>query len=109
MKVATSEKAEGEVWHLPHSKALSFRDFITKAFEVAGQPPQNIKSSPRAILTIAGLVIPFLREVKEVSYLYYLDWEIDDSKFVDIFGWKATPTEEGLQKTMKWYKDHHGA
>ncbi|MHA2298235.1 MAG: NAD-dependent epimerase/dehydratase family protein [Candidatus Hodarchaeales archaeon] len=104
--LATSEKADGEVWHLPHDEALPLRDFITKAYEATDQIPQKIGSSPRVIVTIGGLIIPMLREVKEVSYQFYLDWEVDDSKFVNTFGWKATPTGEGLRETMKWYKEH---
>ncbi|MHA2096993.1 MAG: NAD-dependent epimerase/dehydratase family protein, partial [Candidatus Hodarchaeales archaeon] len=105
--LATSEEANGEVWHLPHSEALPLKEFITKAYEAADQPPQKISSLPSVIVTFGGLIIPFLREVKEVAYIFKTDFEVDDRKFVNTFKWTATPVEEGLQKTMKWYKEHH--
>ncbi len=104
--LALSEKADGEVWHLPHGDALTMHDFITKAYEATEQSLKKIKASPRAIINIGGLIIPLLREVKEVSYQFYLDWEVDDSKFVKTFGWAATPIDVGLRETMKWYKEN---
>ena len=112
--LALSEEVWGDVWILPHSPGLSLRNFLIKSYEAAGQTPQKLGTRPRIGLKLLGALgkifpISFLKmvkEVNEVNYQFFLDWEVDDSKFVNKFGIKATPVEEGLKHTMDWYLKH---
>lgn len=48
----------------------------------------------------------FLRTSKTVSLMIFLRYTIDSSKLHDL-GWKETTSwEEGLAKTVEWYKQY---
>ena len=81
-------------------------DSTKKTPEVLLDPEGKIGTLPRFLLKIAGLFIKLVREVKEVAYQGYVDWEVDSSKFESRYDIKATNIREGMKKTIKWYKDN---
>jgi nucleoside-diphosphate-sugar epimerase len=105
--LASNEKAYGEVWHIPHGKTLTTREFIELVFEEAGvDSTGKIGSNPKILLVIGGLFNKLAREVKEVIYQAEVDWVVDHSKFEKSFSFSPTPNREAIKKTLEWYRDN---
>jgi nucleoside-diphosphate-sugar epimerase len=104
--LAENESAFGQAWHLPHT-TLTTREFIEMAFDESGiRSAGKIGTNPKFMLSIAGLFIKLVREVKEVIYQTEIDWVVDHSKFENTFGISPSPIREGIRQTIEWYKEN---
>jgi nucleoside-diphosphate-sugar epimerase len=104
--LAENEVAFGHAWHLPHT-TLTTRELIEIAFDEAGiDSAGKIGTNPKFMLSIAGLFIKLVREVKEVIYQTEIDWVVDHSKFENTFGISPSPIREGIRQTIEWYKEN---
>jgi nucleoside-diphosphate-sugar epimerase len=59
---------------------------------------------PRAAFAVAGLFSPLMREVLEVLYQKEEPYIVDGSRFRKTFGFEPTPLEEGVKRTLEWYR-----
>jgi len=50
-----------------------------------------------------------MRELRETLYQWNDDFVVEDSAFVEHFGWEATPLHRGIQSALDWYRTRHGA
>ncbi|MGA2835154.1 MAG: NAD-dependent epimerase/dehydratase family protein [Acidimicrobiales bacterium] len=94
--LGTDDRAWGRAWHVPTGPAVSQRRLSTRFCEVAGAPPARIGVLPPAVLTVAGLVSPQLRELRETRYQFDRPFVLDSSACTDTFGIEPTPLDEGL-------------
>jgi len=94
------EDAFGEIWHVPNSETVTTREFVEKAYQIAGFPP-NLRTMGRGMLRLGGLFIPVARESIEMLYQVEEDFIVDSSKFTERFGLTATPLEDALTKTLQ--------
>lgn len=60
----------------------------------------------RLMMRIGGMFILEARETVEMMYEFEKPFVVDHSKFERVFGNHATPHENGLRQTVKWYKKH---
>ena len=97
------EEALGEVWHIPASKPVTGREFITLAFEAAGKEPKMTTFSP-LMVRVGGLFNPLVREFSEVLYQFEKPFVMDASKFESAFGLETTPHREAIRETLKTYR-----
>jgi nucleoside-diphosphate-sugar epimerase len=98
------DEALGQVWHIPAGEALSGRQFLQLAFEIAGRPA-NIGAYGRWSLTLAGLFMPVAREALEMLYEFDAPFVLNADKFQRAFGpFEPTPAREGLQRTLDWFR-----
>ena len=58
---------------------------------------------PSALLTVAALLSPTLRAVKEQQYQRQAPWIVDHSKFARAFGAEVTPHAEAITATLDWF------
>ncbi len=100
--LGTHGEALGEVWHVPSAETLSTREFAGLVFEAAGHPPK-VRTMPSALLTVAALLSPTLRAVKEQQYQRQAPWIVDHSKFARAFGAEVTPHAEAITATLDWF------
>lgn len=94
-------RALGEVWHLPTAPAESTRRIaarLGRALGVAG----HVRPLPRWLLRGLGVLSPMMRELAEMTYQWEVDFEVDDRKFVDVFGYGATPIEGQVEAMATW-------
>ena len=98
--LGNTESAYGQVWHLPTVAAVPMQQWIdTFAAEL------NVKSKTMVVskfmVSLMGLFVPIMREMKEMLYQYDRDYDFDSSKFETVF--KITPTsmEEGIRQVVK--------
>ena len=97
----------GEVWIVPHAPACTGRQTLAPAFEAAGLQPKVTVVGPTT-LRMAGLFMPAAREMVEMMYEFTEPMVVDCAKFESVFGWSATSLEEGMQRTVEWYKRRAG-
>lgn len=93
----------GQAWHVPNAPALSQREVITLAGELAGKTVK-IRSLRRRMVSALALFSPMLRELKELMHQWELPYRVDHSKWAERFGADPTPLGEGLRATLDWYR-----
>ena len=104
--LADRPEADGQVWHLPAAGPLTAQKFFDMIAEAAGQPvPVHASVASPAVLAVAGVFSPLLREIRETAYQFRAPFVIDASKFEATFGGlEPTPHRDAVQLTVAWYR-----
>jgi nucleoside-diphosphate-sugar epimerase len=104
--LAERPESDGEVWHLPAAEPLTAQQFFDLVFEAAGRPtPAKAQIMGPALLAVAGIFSPLLRELRETAYQFRRPFVIDSSKFEAAFGrLEPTPHREAVQRTVEWFR-----
>jgi len=100
---AHDEKALGRAWIVPNDRTLTSREVAAKFAEEAGVRA-GVSALPRVAVSLAGLFNPLIREVLEVLYQKEEPYIVDGSRFKTTFDFTPTPLEEGIRKTLAWYR-----
>src|SRR5262249_60930579 len=103
--LAEREEARGQVCDLQPAEPLTARQFFDMIAEAAGQPvPVHASVASPALLTVAGIFSPLLRELRETTYQFRAPFVIDASKFQAAFGrLEPTPHRDAVPRTVAWY------
>ncbi len=93
--------AYGQVWHLPTSnEKLTGVDFIKLiAAEMKVKPAYSTLS--KFMLSLLGLFMPMLRELKEMQYQNDQNYFFDSNKFQQRFGIKPISYADGIKEIVK--------
>src|SRR4051794_19582625 len=67
--LGSDERALGRAWHVP-STIRSQRETLTDLAAALGKPAPKVSGTPWALLRVAGLGMPFLREVVDVRHQF---------------------------------------
>lgn len=103
-----SEAAYGQAWHVPNNPPLSTQAMVDLFAKELGQPAKSRVVSP-LMLSLIGLFVPIVRELKEMEYEFSEPFIVDDSKFRAAFGAQVTPVEEAVRRTVAWFRAHQPA
>lgn len=101
-----SDRAFGEVWHVPHPETVTIEGFVTLIFDEAGTKP-SVRTAPWFVEALLGLVNADIRELRAVKYQFTQPFVVDDSKFTDTFDLSATPLEESIRNTLSWHRNRN--
>jgi nucleoside-diphosphate-sugar epimerase len=106
--LADRREADGQVWHLPAAGPLTAQQFFDLIATTAGQPvPVHASIASPALLSVAGVFSPLLREMRETTYQFRAPFVIDASKFEAAFGHlEPTPHPDAVRQTIAWYRSH---
>jgi nucleoside-diphosphate-sugar epimerase len=107
--VGADPRAWGRPWHVPSNPPRTQREAIADLARVAGVRPVKVTVMPRAMLALAGLFNPVVRELPEVAYQMERPFIIDSTAAQAAFGLLPTPWEHVLSETIGYYRDGHGA
>jgi nucleoside-diphosphate-sugar epimerase len=104
--LADRREAGGQLWHLPAAGPLTAQQFFDMIATAAGQPvPVHASIASPALLAVAGIFSPLLREMRETTYQFRAPFVIDASKFEAAFGHREpTPHRDAVQRTIAWYR-----
>jgi len=106
--LADRREADGQVWHLPAAEPLTAQQFFDLIGTAAGQPlPVHATIASPALLAVAGLFSPLLREMRETTYQFRAPFVVDASKFEAAFGHlEPTAHRDAVRQTIAWYRSH---
>ena len=100
--LGNTDDAYDQVWNLPTShEALTGEQWIRLFAETMGKPVPRIQVISPFLLTILGIFIPLLREMKEMMYQYDRPYVFDSTKFKKRFGYEPTTPRAGVSATVK--------
>ncbi len=99
-----SRLADDPLWMLPCQPAVSTRDMVRRFGAALGRDiPLN--EMPRWLLNALGMVVPMVREIKEMAYQWDEPFIVDDSRFRAAFDMSPVAVEEAARATVSWAKD----
>ncbi len=98
--------AFGRPWMLPCAPAGSARHLVARISKHLGHSIR-ISSLPRSIVKAIGVVAPLVREIDEMMYQWDEPFVIDDRRFRERFGLKATDVDLAAAATAAWVREHY--
>lgn len=105
MTLRDSDRALGEVWHLPNPPTITSRELVEMVFESAGQSPQVSGSSISGLFVrLIGIFSADVRNVADLLYSWEKPFVVDHSKFEQVFGAEVTPHADAVRQTLEWYR-----
>jgi nucleoside-diphosphate-sugar epimerase len=109
--LADRPAADGQIWHLPAAGPLTARQFFDLVAEAAGKPVSvRARVAGPALLAVAGIVSPLLREMRETTCQFRAPFVIDSGKFEAAFGrLEPTPHRDAVKQTLAWYRSRRPA
>lgn len=108
VEVAGEERAWGRAWHLPTQPALSTRQMVERLATRAGTGPVAVRGLPPAVLAVASVFSPLLRELREVRYQFDRPFVVDSGAYEAEFALRATPVDEQVKATVDWWRARLG-
>lgn len=90
----------GRPWHVPTDRAASVDELVALAGEVSGEPVGRLRVLPRGVVTLGGLVVPILGELRETRHQFERPFVIDGSAAQQRFGLRPTPLRESIAQTI---------
>ncbi|MDT0448122.1 NAD-dependent epimerase/dehydratase family protein [Streptomyces hesseae] len=105
VEVAGEERAWGRAWHVPTEPALSVRDMVGLLADQAGTGPVAVRGLSPAVLGLASVFSPLIRELKEIRYQFDRPFVVDSSAYEAAFAVRATPVAEQVKATVDWWRE----
>lgn len=101
LRLASSAGSYGACWNLAGYSTITGAEFAALVFKQLQRPPR-VRVVSKAMLRIAGLFDPMMREFVEMYYLYSSGFVLDDSKIRKALGQvDKTPYAEGVRRTIE--------
>ncbi|MET9514753.1 NAD-dependent epimerase/dehydratase family protein [Streptomyces sp. NPDC002994] len=104
-EVAGEERAWGRAWHVPTEPALSVREMVDRLAARSETGPVTVRRLPPAVLGVASVFSPLLRELKEIRYQFGRPFVVDSSAYEAEFTVRATPIDEQVKATVDWWRE----
>jgi len=102
--LALDENTYGQVWHLPVSEPITIEEVILKFNKILDT---NFKVSmmPRSLLGIMGILVPPIKEMREMLYQFDETYIMSYSKFKNHFpNFKVTTLDDGIRAMIDSFK-----
>ncbi|MBT2398210.1 NAD-dependent epimerase/dehydratase family protein [Streptomyces sp. ISL-100] len=104
-EVADEERAWGRAWHVPTGPALSTREMVDRLAAQSETGPVAVRRLPPAVLGVASVFSPLIRELKEIRYQFDRPFVVDTSAYEAEFAVRATPVDEQVKATVNWWRE----
>ena len=107
--VAADERGWGRAWHVPSNAPRTQREAVADYARLGGYAMPKVTSLPEAMLSVAGLFVPVVREFKETQYQRTAPYVLDSSAATRTFGLEPEDWDGLLARTLAEYLDSAGA
>ncbi len=97
--VATRPEAHGRVWHAPTNPARTQAETVADVCRAAGREPVVVATWPGVMLTVGGVFVGFLKEMRETVYQFQRPYVLDSSAAERELGLAPTPWDEVCRAT----------
>jgi len=101
VRVAGEPTAWGRVWHAPTNPAKTQTEVLQDVAASVGRSIGPVRSMPHVLLSVGGLVVPVLRELRETDYQFTAPYVLDSSDIQETFGLAPTPWDEVCRATAE--------
>lgn len=92
--------AYNQVWHLPTTdKKLTNRQWIELIMNAMNKH-KKIQTMPDWMISLVGIFMPILRELKDVGYQFKQDYFFNSSKFNKRFNYTPISPEDGIREMV---------
>ncbi|MDJ1015586.1 MAG: NAD-dependent epimerase/dehydratase family protein [Paracoccaceae bacterium] len=91
-----------QAWHVPTAPTQTMRELLTIAAEALGVP-MKITVLPQWLAPIMQIFIPYIREARDMHFLFDRPYVVDSRKFAKRFWSDATPLEDGIAETARFF------
>jgi nucleoside-diphosphate-sugar epimerase len=99
--LGNKEEAFNQTWHLPTDKTpYTGRQWVEMIASLTDSKPR-ITTVKKYMLGLLGVVIPMMKELKEMNYQFERDYMFDSSKIEKEYGLKPTPAKEALEEVVR--------
>jgi nucleoside-diphosphate-sugar epimerase len=108
LKLVNTPGAHGRAVHVPGPQPTTPREFVRLIYASAGSGEPEIRVFGRGMFRLVGLFNRMVRNAYEMAYLFDDPVILDGSLYQSLTGspYPATPYEEGVRRTMDWYRSH---
>ncbi|MFM7872394.1 MAG: NAD-dependent epimerase/dehydratase family protein [Actinomycetota bacterium] len=106
--IVTRPEAAGQTWLVPNAPAVTQKEMV-EAFARAAGTQAKVSALPRIAITIGGIAVPMLRELKETWYQFAEPFTTDSTRTEAELGIGATPIEDGADATVAWWRSQSKA
>ncbi|MEI6815307.1 MAG: NAD-dependent epimerase/dehydratase family protein [Bacteroidota bacterium] len=97
--------AYNQIWNLPVAKeAPTGREWV-KLFAAEMNAAEKVQVLPTWALSLLGIFVPVLKEMREMCYQYDRDYVFDSSKFNKRFNYTPTSNKEAVKQTVAALKN----
>jgi nucleoside-diphosphate-sugar epimerase len=96
--IEAPDDAFGQAWHVPCAPIRTPREIFALGAAALGVP-LRVRALPLWSLGAMGLLVPALREMREMSFQWDRPYRVDSSRFAKRFWSDATPFEVGAPAT----------
>ncbi|GAA5150150.1 NAD-dependent epimerase/dehydratase family protein [Nocardioides marinquilinus] len=103
--VAGRPETHGRVWHAPSNPAVTQAQAVADVCRASGREPVTVRAWPRAMLSLGGVVVPFLREMRETEHQFARPYVMDSSLAQRELGLAPTPWAEVCAATARTVLD----
>ncbi len=98
--LALQESAWNQTWNLPTDPSYPSGTEITSILNRLLSKNAKLQVMSSWMISVLGLFIPVLKEVKELRYQSDQDYCLDSTKIEKTYGLKPTPIEQGLKECI---------
>lgn len=95
-----SDVAWGRPWIVPTDAPRTIRQLADDVAQAAGIDRASVRRIPRALIHVAGLVDPMMREMREVLYQHDAPFGCDGSETTRLLGVEPTPLPQVVAATV---------
>ncbi|MGL1893683.1 MAG: NAD-dependent epimerase/dehydratase family protein [Spirochaetaceae bacterium] len=99
-----SFKVKESVFHLPNIQNTTPNQFVDL---IGAELNRKLKvmAAGKLMVSILGLFIPMVKEVKEIMYQWNEPFIVDHSLFIKNFNFSPTPYKNSIKETLDWFKN----
>ena len=102
--LSQKETAWNQVWNMPTAAPpMTGKELISLASKIFNAPEKHMIIG-KGMITILGIFMRTMYEMKEMLYQYDSDYIFDSSKFNNAFNFTPTPYSKGFEVTAAGYK-----
>jgi nucleoside-diphosphate-sugar epimerase len=99
--VAGAPHSWGRVWHAPTNPAKTQAETVADVCRSVGREPVKVGVWPKALLSVGGVFVPLLREMRETVYQFQRPYVLDSSAIQKELGLTPTPWDDVCRATAE--------
>jgi len=104
VELGLCDSTSGQVYHLPVSRPVTVSE-IMSIFNSTLNTHFKATTVPGPILSVLSMMVPVIKEAKEMVYQFNNPYIMDDSKFRSQFpNFKTTSLEDGIEDMVEYFK-----